>query len=71
VKRLVAEGLEEEQVIVALLYAVILPTSLTPQGRSYPRATLRRLRFAVDRGLPRDRVDDLVALAKTCLPRTP
>ncbi len=71
VKRLVAEGLDEEQVIVALLYAIILPTTLTPQGRSYPRGTLRRLRFAVDRSLPRDRVDQLVALAKTCLPHTP
>jgi Ca-activated chloride channel family protein len=71
VKRLMAEGLDEEQVIVALLYAIILPATLTPQGRAYPRGTLRRLRFAVDRSLPRDRVDQLVALAKTCLPHTP
>ncbi len=71
VKRLLAEGLDEDQVIAAVLYAVILPTSQIPGGRAYPRATLRRLSFAVNRGLPRDRFDHLVALAITCLPYIP
>jgi hypothetical protein len=68
VQALIAQGQEEGQVIVAVLCVVIL---LTFVGRSYPRETLRRLRFEVDRCLPRQQVDRLVAVAKTCLPATP
>jgi hypothetical protein len=67
VKALIAQGQEEDQVIVAVLYVVILASV----GRSYPRATRRRMCSEVDRGLPRQEVNRLYALAKTCLPATP
>jgi hypothetical protein len=68
VRMLLAQGEDEEQVITAVLYAVV---TLVSRHRDYPRATLRRLRFAVDRALPRALVEPLVALAKACLGSRP
>jgi hypothetical protein len=70
-KLLIAEGLDEEQIIAAVLYAVILMTSRAPNGRSYPRETLSRLNLGFSDGLPREQANRLLALAKTCVPNTP
>ena len=71
VKILIAEGLDEEQVIAAVLFAVILMTSLAPNGRSYPHETRSRLSPGFHNGLSREQSNRLLALAKTCVPNTP
>ena len=70
-KLLIAEGLDEALVITAVLFVVILVTSLAPNGRSYPRETRRRLNQGFYNGLSREQSNRLFALAKTCLPNTP
>lgn len=68
VQALIAQGQEEGQVIVAVLWVVIMLASV---GRSYPPATLPRLYFGMVNGLPGEHVNRLLALAKTGLPATP
>ena len=64
---LLAQGAAEGPVIAAVLYGLLLQPAA---GRATPRETLRRLRFMATRGLPRDQVERLVALAKSCPPPT-
>lgn len=65
VNALLAQGEAEGPLIAAVLYGLLLRPS---SGRTSPRKTLRRLRFTATRGLPRDQMERLVALAKSCLP---
>ncbi|MFZ1536421.1 MAG: hypothetical protein WAT23_03440, partial [Chromatiaceae bacterium] len=64
---IMAQGEAVGPVIAAILFGLLLRPS---SGRAAPRETLRRLRFTAIRGLPRDQVDRLVALAKSCPPPT-
>jgi Ca-activated chloride channel family protein len=64
---LLAQGAAEGPVIAAVLYGLLLQPA---SGRAAPRETLRRLRFMATRSLPRDQVERLVALAKSCPPPT-
>jgi hypothetical protein len=67
IRALLAQGAAEGPVIAAVLYGLLLRPAA---GRAAPRVTLRRLRFMATRGLPRDQVERLVALAKSYPPPT-
>ncbi len=59
INRLIAAGEDEAQVRVALLYALVLRLA---RQRSFPRETLRRLRFLVDREVTPALVERIEAL---------
>lgn len=67
IRALLAQGTAVGPMIAAVLYGLLLRPAC---GRATPRETLRRLRFMATRGLPRDQVERLVALAKSCPPPT-
>ena len=67
IRALLVEGTAAGPMIAAVLYGLLLRPAA---GRATPRETLRRLRFMATRGLPRDQVERLVALAKSCPPPT-
>lgn len=65
IRTLIAQGWAESLVIAAALYGLFL--QLSPD-LICPRETRRRLRFTATRGLPRNQVERLIALANRCLP---